>query len=120
VENDVDESIYRLLCVIYDRMLTRKLDDYYMDLSIRNVRDESIRCLAISYLNEHAALPSLIQKVKEINRSLEKHDDEYIASTPIEILFSGRENVPSTHPDVTTSEHKFEHLHEFDSYTEVD
>jgi hypothetical protein len=26
----------------------------------------------------------------------------------------------STHPDVTTSDHKFEHECEFDSFTEVD
>ena len=113
VDDDIDESIYRLLCLVYERMLIRNLDDYYADVSLRNVRDESIRCLAISYLNDHTAIPSLIQKVKEIDQSLARHDDEYLASTPIEILFSGRENLTSTHPD-------FEHLYEFDSYTEVD
>jgi hypothetical protein len=120
VENDADDPIYRLLCFVYERMLIRNLDDHYKDLSLRNVRDESLRCLAISYLNDHSALQSLIQKVKETDQSLEKHDDEYLASTPIEILFSGPWNLTSTHPDVTTSDHKFEHECEFDSFTEVD
>ena len=77
------------------------------------------RSLAVSYLNDPTALQSLIQRVKEIDKSLGTHDDEYIASTPVEILFSGPGNMNSTHPDGTTSDHNCQHRYEFDSYTEV-
>ncbi len=57
------------------------------DLRLRHVRDESVRCLASSYMRDSTQLPLLLQKVKEIDPSLETHSDEYVASTPLKILF---------------------------------
>ncbi len=87
-ETKTDESIYAFLHVVHERMPKRDFDDMYNDLGMRTVRDESIRCIAISYLRDSSQLPWLIRKAKEIERSLARHDDEHIASTPLDVLFS--------------------------------
>ena len=108
-ENPNDEFLYRLLLFVDDRMPLR----IGSDLCLRNVRDESVRCLASTYMRDVTQLPFLIRKVKETDPSLETRSDEYIASTPLKILFRT--------PDVTnTNASEFECASVFESYTEVD
>ncbi len=82
-ENPNEEFLYRLLRFVDDHMPLRMGSD----LCLRHVRDESVRCLASSYMRDSTQLPSLLQKVKEIDPSLETRSDECIASTPLKILF---------------------------------
>jgi hypothetical protein len=106
-ENPNEELLYRLLRFVDDHMPLR----IGSDLCLRHVRDESVRCLASSYMRDANQLSLLLQKVKEIDPSLETRSDEYIASTPLKILFRT--------PDETNAS-ELECASDPESYTEVD
>jgi hypothetical protein len=70
-ETPNEEFLYRLLRFVDDHMPLR----IGSDLCLRHVRDESVRCLASSYMRDSTPLPFLLQKVKEIDPSLETRSD---------------------------------------------